>query len=149
MIDRCPSLFNNMLINTSYFKTMMRRETLSFPEPLSLSVFDALPVLCCSRLASQLQVLQHVGFPGRRRPLLRGHVCHQLVGRPLHQRHRPGSLHLRQLQEARWATLSLAALHTIVPNNVEEITATCTKCWCVTFIGWGLMAVWATSECQQ
>lgn len=52
-------------------------------------------------MASQLQILQHVGVPRRSHPVLRGDVCHQLVGGAHDQRHRSGALHLRQLQEAR------------------------------------------------
>lgn len=53
-----------------------------------------------ARVAPQLQILQHVGFPGRSHTVLRGDVCHQLVGGAPHQRHRSGPLYLRQLQEA-------------------------------------------------
>ena len=52
-------------------------------------------------MASQLQILQHVGVSGRSGPVLRGDVRHQLVGGSAHQRHRAGAVHLRQLQEAR------------------------------------------------
>lgn len=53
------------------------------------------------RVAPQLQVLQHVGVSGRSDPVLRGDVRHQLVGGSPDQRHRSGTVHLRQLQEAR------------------------------------------------
>lgn len=52
-------------------------------------------------MAPQLQVLQHVGVPGRSRAVLRGHVRHQLVGSLDDRRHCSGPLHLCELQEAR------------------------------------------------
>ncbi len=42
--------------------------------------------------------------------MLRGDVCDQLVGGAAHQRHRPGALHLRQLQETRSVRSSLQGL---------------------------------------
>ena len=44
-----------------------------------------------------------MGLPGGGHLVLRRHVRHQLDGGAAHQRHRLGPVHLRQLQEARWA----------------------------------------------
>ena len=66
----------------------------------SVTGYPSIPVTLY-RVASQLQVLQQVGVAGGRCAVLCRHVCDQLVGGPGYQRHRPGSVRLRQLQETR------------------------------------------------
>lgn len=59
----------------------------------------------CCRMASQLQILQHVGFTGWSYTVLCSDVCHQLVGCSSDECHCSGTFYLRQLQEARWVAM--------------------------------------------
>ncbi len=75
----------------------------------------------CYRVASQLQILQHVGFSCWSYTMLCGDVRHQLVGCSPDQCHCSGSFYLRQLQEARWViSIKLAEFGHWVHDNISS-----------------------------
>lgn len=96
------------LINFSVFHASLANSPGKLSKHVNVNIYCTFSLSCCyisfhvriicrHRVAPKLQVLQHVGVACGGDPVLRCHVCHQLVGRSGHSAHRPRPLYLRLL----------------------------------------------------